>query len=437
MWWVGQRASDAILVGPGLEGFIGCEGSVPAGPEIGLSLDRSSNQRDPWDSSRLGELSSRLLASAAGLSSRAERGRDVIPYRPIREARDAFPAATLHSNSVDLFEALDDNLAVAPELAREGLSLHRSVRVVPESPFGDLKRGLGSPLVVKAPTSCAGGGCRLVADHAALELARSQLGEPLLGVEFLTGPSFNFHGLLAADSTTILFPPSMQLVGHPSLTDNRLGYCGNAFLGTPVGLEARLMDLVTQLGAWLGRRGYRGIFGGDAIRTEAGWSLIDLNPRFQASTLLLSMGTGTGEIAGAHCEAIAGRPIRSMMSPDAGSAFELRSDEMLVQTVHRLTGGRAAVACRASNDGVYSRGEHGPLSFKAPEVRLPGEGEAVLLDGPPEGTRIAPGATLCRCWTRVRGLSGTRMDSWIKHLHEQVTSTLQLRVIAAGTETSA
>jgi biotin carboxylase len=74
---------------------------------------------------------------------------------------------------------------------------------------------------------------------------------------------------------------------HAALT----GYCGNDFGAIeavpPAGL-ATAATVVRQAGRMLAADGYRGVFGADLVLSEGRAVLVDLNPRFQGSTCLLS-----------------------------------------------------------------------------------------------------------------------------------------------------
>jgi hypothetical protein len=84
-----------------------------------------------------------------------------------------------------------------------------------------------------------------------------------------------------------LHTPSLQLIGLPQCTPLRLGYCGNDWAAAKA-LEPRALEALERMGqaagGWLGRRGFRGAFGLDAMVCGANVLFTEINPRFQGSS---------------------------------------------------------------------------------------------------------------------------------------------------------
>jgi predicted ATP-grasp superfamily ATP-dependent carboligase len=89
-----------------------------------------------------------------------------------------------------------------------------------------------------------------------------------------------------------VFLPSFQLIGVKELTGRPLGYCGNDF-GAVKKLTRDIINqiekITTQAGAWLAKKEYLGIFGLDLLVEDGKVYMVEINPRFQGSTMLSSI----------------------------------------------------------------------------------------------------------------------------------------------------
>ncbi len=126
----------------------------------------------------------------------------------------------------------------------------------------------------------------------------------------------NVSACVFADASVTLHSPSVQLIGIKECTSSPFAYAGNDFAAVRH-LEDRWLDkleeMVTQVGRWLHRHGYRGAFGVDALLDQDQLFFIELNPRFQGSTLVstqLDAQLGLPDIYLDHAAAhLAERPL--------------------------------------------------------------------------------------------------------------------------------
>jgi hypothetical protein len=148
--------------------------------------------------------------------------------------------------------------------------------------------------------------------------------------------------------------------------------------------------------------GYRGVFGADLVLSEERAVLVDLNPRFQGSTCLLSeIQALAGDPSVADCHTVAclewPRPMPRARAPSPAAA---------AAQVVLYHWGEEAAASGALDAGVYSlaageltrvRDGLGTLDIEFPA------NEFVITGGVPRrGLSLRPGAQVCRIGFRQR-----------------------------------
>jgi hypothetical protein len=101
--------------------------------------------------------------------------------------------------------------------------------------------------------------------------------------------SVNLH-LMVCKQEVIIYPPSLQIT---ELTDDRLIYKGADFIAAYTDIQkhikSRLQEYCMTIGKMLRRINYRGICGLDFLICDNGAFLLEVNPRFQASSMLLDL----------------------------------------------------------------------------------------------------------------------------------------------------
>lgn len=147
------------------------------------------------------------------------------------------------------------------------------------------------PRVLRANRTAGGVGLALARCEEDVGRFWAEREDPFVAVAPLVeGTPVNFSGCVFGDGSVRLHPASVQLIGIPSCTTQRFGYCGNDF-GALAGLvgEEQLgqIDLMgREIGAWLYEERYLGAFGVDAIVSGDTVLFTELNPRFQGSSAL-------------------------------------------------------------------------------------------------------------------------------------------------------
>jgi hypothetical protein len=83
--------------------------------------------------------------------------------------------------------------------------------------------------------------------------------------------------------------PSVQLTGIPECSSYASCFCGNDFSAAAdisKKMLGEIFDVAKKTGTWMGRYGFRGIFGMDMIISGKKIYPLEINPRFQNSTAL-------------------------------------------------------------------------------------------------------------------------------------------------------
>lgn len=113
------------------------------------------------------------------------------------------------------------------------------------------------------------------------------------GDEYIVSPyidnaiSLNAH-IMISQSNIVSFPPSVQIIQE---TNGKLLYCGADYICYKTlsrGIKDKVAEQLKQIGAFVQRRGYRGVIGVDFILKDQQVYFVEFNARFQASSQLLN-----------------------------------------------------------------------------------------------------------------------------------------------------
>jgi ATP-grasp domain len=352
--------------------ILACEGGADAralARSVGAvlhTLDERGGVREIWNEAGVNRLSELPLPRSVVVvsycaSASLER---VVPGRLL-----APPAA--------LKRRLDDKFAVRALLREAGIPVPRSeIAGADEVLAGGPGRRLGYPLVVQRRFGSTGAGTAIAWEpSAAADAARiADPGEPLLVSAFAGRATLNVHGV-AYDGGAAADPASVQATGIAALGGHSARYCGNDFAAAAAllgGVREGARALARRVGALVAGLGFRGGFGVDLALSDGGaLSVIEVNPRLQGSTALLSElqeEVGGTPVALRHALALlgAGPPVEEEPDPPAGAMLILRRDVTA----------QAPPATTGRDHGIRIRARPGP------------------------GVRVAPGAVLARAYAR-------------------------------------
>jgi hypothetical protein len=280
---------------------------------------------------------------------------------------------------------------------------------IDEARFADLAGRLGVPFVLQRARGQSGSGTFMVGTASELAAVQRKLaGEDVWAAPFAGDLSLNVNAMAMESAVGVAFP-SVQLVGLEMLGVRPCAYCGNDFSSAtrlPAELLAQVQEQTERVGGWLSGLGFRGLFGLDFVVDETSGRpiAVDLNPRWQGSTVLEAQGmlrAGRFPLAAAELAYVCGAAGESELIPLLGGWREPIEGAQL--HLH-FTGKSEMAVDREVRPGIYASCDD--LAYLRPGLELDDlHGDEVLLGGAvvAAGTRIAPGARPARL-SSLRGV---------------------------------
>lgn len=410
--WFGIRGEDgeALLQLPELEAsysVIAALRSGSLGDEHNVSLERIGGVRpdlDRYDLDLDGD--NPAVQDFRRQLLREVSGRCVLmTYRPSAlvsalafSMRETLTLAGLYKDRQSAFE---HKPWVETSLAGRGV-LGLGWRYVADEHRAGVRRLVNAgPQILRASRTSGGVGIALARD--AEELERSWPTQPDAFVAVAPyledAMPLNLSGCVFADGSVRLHPPSVQLIGIPSCTDRRFGYCGNDF-GAVGHLDALVLDRIDALGHTIGRwlfdERYLGAFGVDALVHDGNVYFTEVNPRFQGSSAMsaeIAEELEEPDLFLDHLAALLGRPPSSPGLTVKEWARHQRNASQVV--VHNIR----------SEPVERDLDRHTPPRTAGTYSQLP------------RGVRVEPGGALCRMVVdRSATETGFELDATTEHL---------------------
>lgn len=162
---------------------------------------------------------------------------------------------------------------------------------ISEFSFDDLVSLFGDVFLVQEQNGTSGFGTYFVRSREEfLSLNIFEKNKKLLISKYVGTTCINIHGLVA-NKEVYVSAPSVQVTGVSELTTNWAGYCGNDFGAASLfsrEILCKIRELTKRIGYWLRNEGYFGLFGLDMIVQGQEVFVLEVNPRMQGSTWLLS-----------------------------------------------------------------------------------------------------------------------------------------------------
>lgn len=265
--YIGQRSFDGVTAATNLpvNSILSADYSkiaeelVPAGAYSSLELE--TRHRKPWSNKTLNQLTN----LRPDLIKESDH---IIPYAAYGDN----PVSKAAMINPDLKKILDDKIFMKAVFRMAGVPYPQEIA----------RHEVGFAGIWKAVEGSSGSEVSRVKDDIH---PKARYGE-----EFISGIPICINAII--DSKSIeLFPPSVQVIGSPSLTNNEFGYCGNDFHHDILG-SSQLKLLVRKYSIAVCETvrsfGYRGAMGLDFIWTpQSELFAIEINPRFQNSSQLL------------------------------------------------------------------------------------------------------------------------------------------------------
>jgi hypothetical protein len=180
------------------------------------------------------------------------------------------------------------------------------------------------------------------------------------------------------------FALSFQLIGIKGFTSLPLGFCGNDFFAAshlPVTITAEAGRLTQEIGRWLHRLQYRGVFGVDLLLVGERLLVCEINPRFQASTpLCASICSALDEVD----------PFTEHVAACLG--LEAVAEDRCAKQTADIRGLRHQSLL---SQLIYYNTANEPRHVNAERLSSPTDGLVSCL--PAEGISVDPEGMICKC----------------------------------------
>ena len=144
--------------------------------------------------------------------------------------------------------------------------------------------------IIQEVNSSGGLGTFLVTDESQNDVFQQLNGDSLYLISYFATPSFSINNhILIANNNVVVFPPSVQIIEK---YQNHLVYSGADYICYRYineEIRKKVSHFSKKIGHLLRDIGYRGICGIDYLVYNNEVYFIEVNPRFQASTILLNI----------------------------------------------------------------------------------------------------------------------------------------------------
>lgn len=156
---------------------------------------------------------------------------------------------------------------------------------------------LDGPFVVQPPVGSSGDNTYFVNNETDFERVKDILGsaQRVKLSKYLPVPSLNGHCVILKTREglhAIAACPSVQIVGALGCTRRDEVYCGNDFSAAgrvPESIREEICIIMEKVGLSMGAKGFLGLFGMDFLLNGDEVLALEINPRFQGSTMMLSL----------------------------------------------------------------------------------------------------------------------------------------------------
>lgn len=291
-WWVGVRASDLSGAESAFGGAISIlHGEVHGGlplwtveQELGRRFNHNDHHNDAAIDKALAQLMARVCLEAPDT-------RFLFQDQLCFSSDPALWPLAIANNPLGLLAPLKDKATSRSLFSRYLPTVGSTTMFAAEVSFARLHAMFPQSrrFVVQAPEGAGGFGSLLVDEHTTSE-ALVSLDTPYVVVSEYRGgmAPLNIHLVVFPDRTVVL-PPSVQVIVPDA--EGRLLYTGYDFLAAQQLTSAqrdRLNTAGITIGEVLRKSGYRGVAGIDFLADEEQLLFVEINPRFQASTLGLN-----------------------------------------------------------------------------------------------------------------------------------------------------
>jgi len=306
--WHGQRALDFYGISSFLPiDFIVC---CDYGDDTELieenvkvfSVEKGAGRRRNWSNNSLEEaLNGSIREKLQEYLGENDRPAHILCYRStktLESLADEYGPDRMKLLSVDVEKktSFDDKILLREHMEQMGLSpIPGDVDDISTVDYETARASYDTPFVVQRKSGSSGSGTFVVRQKKTYGSLQAKLGsENVIFTRFVKGRSVNVNCCVVSsgeEKDVLVSPLSVQLTGFKECVRKRLDYCGNDFGAVDLFFSGsqirRFFDISQKLGRWLIQEGWRGMYGMD-IMLSGDNVFVDLNPRFQGSTQILT-----------------------------------------------------------------------------------------------------------------------------------------------------
>jgi len=302
--WMGQRGIDAFMVldFASVDAGFCCDfGEAYSGlweRECLFSVEKDLGIRENWgnhDLEKLWEPPTRQRIEK--FIGSVKTPINTVCYRSL-EILEKDRRFRVLAPSLALKDLFDDKLRQLELFSKLGVKTPETfVCRLDETSFARASDFLDGPFVVQPPVGSSGDNTYFVNNEGDFDGVRDVFGQTqrLKLSKYLPVPSLNGHCVVLKTRDglrSIAACPSFQVVGARGCTSRAEVYCGNDFSAVgrvPKTIREKICTIMEKTGHYMGTKGFLGLFGMDFLLHRDEILALEINPRFQGSTMLLSL----------------------------------------------------------------------------------------------------------------------------------------------------
>ncbi len=303
--WMGQRAHDGAGIDRvlPLDFMISCDygAEIPYyfREEDVFSVEKRLGLRKDWSNEDLGSSFKGALGREILERWKSyKKGVNLICYRSIKKLEGDRPELPKGFRLYAMPERLKrhfDNKVLLFKTLPKLLLPHIPGRIVRlgKVTFKGLRGELSLPFVVQFPYGSSGLYTFVIQEERQYRSLRRRYPEQTVVVRrYIDGFALNVNGIIVSTAdgpgTHCVFP-SVQITGRRECSNFPSAFCGNDYAAAcdvdPYVIR-QVKRIITVVGEWMARSGFRGIFGMDLLVEKGVVYPVEINPRFQNSTSL-------------------------------------------------------------------------------------------------------------------------------------------------------
>ncbi|MBD3426441.1 MAG: ATP-grasp domain-containing protein [Candidatus Omnitrophica bacterium] len=306
--WLGQRAHDACGINRilPLDLIICCDHGrelpVYFRPEDVYSVEGGTGIRRDWSNEDLndslkGDLGRRIRRRLVTQGGKV----NLICYRSVRRLENGKGRYRNNPRLLAVAQRIKkrfDNKALLHR-SLPGLSLPQIPGIVDRISRADFKRlreDLELPFVIQFPYGSSGHYTFLIKRPKDLKsLVEHHPEATALIRKYIDGFSLNVNAVVLSSGNgprVMCSAPSVQMTGIPECSNSPASFCGNDYSAArdlDPALVRQVKSYMETIGRWMASSGFRGLFGMDFVVKDGTAYPVEINPRFQNSTSLLTV----------------------------------------------------------------------------------------------------------------------------------------------------